>query len=63
MSRSTSPHWQSLLPAAMVGTEKMALSAPTLSGGVGALLAQLHAQADSPARALLQTAGQTEMLC
>ena len=57
MNGSTSPHWQSLLPAAMVGTEKMALGAPTLSGGVGALLAQLHAQADSPARALLQTAG------
>lgn len=57
MNGSTSPHWQSLLPAAMVGTEKMALGAPTLSGDVGALLAQLHAQADSPARALLQTAG------
>ena len=56
MNGSTSPHWQSLLPAAMVGTEKMALGVPALSGDVGALLAQLHAQADSPARALLQTA-------
>lgn len=54
------PHttpWHSLLPAAMVGTDKMAFSAPALAGPVGALLAQLQAQADTPARALLQTAG------
>lgn len=57
MNGSTSPHFQSLLPAAMVGTDKMALTAPVLGGAVGALLAQLHVQADSPAKALLQTAG------
>ena len=57
MNASTAPHWQSLLPAAMVGTEKMALAAPALDGAVGALLTQLQAQADSPARALLQSAG------
>ncbi|MDB5870076.1 MAG: hypothetical protein JWP96_2408, partial [Polaromonas sp.] len=53
---STSP-WQNLLPAAMVGTEKMALAASTLGGEVGALLRQLQAQATQPAQALLQMAG------
>jgi hypothetical protein len=47
----------SLLPAAMVGTEKMAFSTPALGGPVGALLAQLQAQATQPAQALLQMAG------
>ena len=54
---SPATHWQSLLPAAMVGTEKMAFSAPALSGPVGALLAQIEAQAAQPALALLQMAG------
>ncbi|MDQ3059093.1 MAG: DUF5691 domain-containing protein [Pseudomonadota bacterium] len=57
MNESTATHWQSLLPAAMVGTEKMAFSTPALSGPVGALLAQLQAQAAQPAQALLQMAG------
>ena len=49
--------WKSLLPAAMVGTDKKPLTLPTLDGAVGALLAQLPAQASSPAQALLQAAG------
>ena len=57
MSESNASTWQTLLPAAMVGTDKMAVSSPTLSGPVGALLAQIQAQAASPALALLQTAG------
>ena len=57
MSESTASHWQTLLPAAMVGTDKMAFSSPALSGPIGALLAQLQAQAAQPALALLQTAG------
>ena len=57
MSESTASHWQTLLPAAMVGTDKMAFSSPALSGPIGALLAQLQAQATQPALALLQTAG------
>lgn len=57
MSESNASIWQTLLPAAMVGTDKMAVSSPTLSGPVGALLAQIQAQAASPALALLQTAG------
>jgi len=57
MSESSASYWQTLLPAAMVGTDKMAFSSPTLSGPVGALLAQIQAQAASPTLALLQTAG------
>ena len=57
MNGSTASYWQTLLPAAMVGTDKMAFSSPALSGPVGALLAQLQAQAAQPALALLQTAG------
>ncbi len=57
MSETSASYWQTLLPAAMVGTDKMAFSSPALSGPVGALLAQLQARADSPALALLQTAG------
>lgn len=57
MSETNASYWQTLLPAAMVGTDKMAFSSPTLSGPVGALLAQIQAQAASPALALLQTAG------
>lgn len=57
MNESNTTHWQSLLPAAMVGTEKMAFSTPALGGPVGALLAQLQAQAAQPAQALLQIAG------
>jgi len=57
MSETTASYWQTLLPAAMVGTDKMAFSSPALSGPVGALLAQLQAQAASPALTLLQTAG------
>ena len=53
MSESTASHWQTLLPAAMVGTDKMAFSSPALSGPIGALLAQLQAQAALPALALL----------
>ena len=49
--------WTSLLPPAMVGTDKKPLTLPTLDGAVGALLAQLPAQASSPAQALLQAAG------
>ena len=41
----------------MVGTDKKPLTLPTLDGAVGALLAQLPAQASSPAQALLQAAG------
>lgn len=54
---SPATHWQSLLPAAMVGTEKMAFTAPALSGPVGALLARIETQAAQPALALLQMAG------
>ena len=57
MSESNASYWQTLLPAAMVGTDKMAFSSPALSGPVGALLAQIQAQATQPALALLQTAG------
>jgi hypothetical protein len=57
MSESNASYWQTLLPAAMVGTDKMAFSSPALSGPVGALLAQIQAQAASPTLALLQTAG------
>jgi hypothetical protein len=57
MSESSASPWQTLLPAAMVGTDKMAFSSPALSGPVGALLAQIQAQAAQPALALLQTAG------
>lgn len=57
MSESTASYWQTLLPAAMVGTDKMAFSSPALGGPVGALLAQIQAQAASPTLALLQTAG------
>ena len=57
MSESSASPWQTLLPAAMVGTDKMAFSSPALSGPVGALLAQIQAQAASPTLALLQTAG------
>ena len=57
MNGSNTTHWHSLLPAAMVGTEKMAFSTPALGGPIGALLAQLQAQAAQPAQALLQTAG------
>ena len=49
--------WTSLLPPAMVGTDKKPLTLPTLDGAVGALLAQLPVQASSPAQALLQAAG------
>ncbi|MCX7255775.1 MAG: DUF5691 domain-containing protein [Polaromonas sp.] len=57
MSETNASYWQTLLPAAMVGTDKMAFSSPALSGPVGALLAQIQAQATSPTLALLQTAG------
>ena len=57
MSESSTTYWQSLLPAAMVGTEKMAFTVPRLAGAVGDLLAQIGQQADAPARALLQSAG------
>ncbi|MEC5212974.1 hypothetical protein RCH06_001516 [Polaromonas sp. CG_9.5] len=57
MSESSTTYWQSLLPAAMVGTEKMAFTAPRLAGAVGDLLAQIGQQTDAPARALLQSAG------
>jgi hypothetical protein len=57
MSKTNDSYWQTLLPAAMVGTDKMAFSSPALSGPVGALLAQIQAQATSPTLALLQTAG------
>lgn len=57
MNGSSTTYWQSLLPAAMVGTEKMAFHAPSLAGAVGDLLAQIGQQADAPARALLQSAG------
>ena len=49
--------WKSLLPPAMVGTDKKPLALPALDGAVGALLAQVQAQARSPAQALLQSAG------
>ena len=57
MSGSSTTYWQSLLPAAMVGTEKMAFAAPRLPGAVGDLLQQIGQQSDAPARALLQSAG------
>lgn len=57
MSETSASYWQTLLPAAMVGTNKMAFSSPALDGPVGALLAQIQAQATQPALALLQTAG------
>ena len=55
---TTSP-WKNLLPPAMVGTEKKPLALPAIAGAVGALLAQVQAQAQasSPAQALLQSAG------
>ena len=53
---TTSP-WKNLLPPAMVGTDKKPLALPALDGAVGALLAQVQANANSPAQALLQTAG------
>ena len=49
--------WKSLLPPAMVGTDKKPLALPALGGAVGALLAQVQAKANSPAQALLQSAG------
>ncbi|MDB5931783.1 MAG: hypothetical protein JWR60_3490 [Polaromonas sp.] len=57
MSGSSTTYWQGLLPAAMVGTEKMVFAAPRLAGAVGELLQQIEQQSDSPARALLQSAG------
>ena len=53
---TTSP-WKSLLPPAMVGTDKKSLVLPALQDTVGALLTQVQAQASSPAQALLQSAG------
>lgn len=49
--------WKNLLPPAMVGTDKKPLELPVLEGAVGQLLAQLQAQANTPAQALLQAAG------
>lgn len=49
--------WKSLLPAAMVGTDKKPLELPACAGAVGDLLAQLPARASTPAQALLQAAG------
>ena len=58
---ATAPHagtpWKNLLPAAMVGTDRQALTLPALPGAVGALLARVQAQASNPAQALLQAAG------
>ena len=56
-SPSQATLWQTLLPAAMVGTDKKTVAAPLLDGAVGALLAQVQAQAAQPALALLQMAG------
>ncbi|CAM3537673.1 DUF5691 domain-containing protein [Polaromonas hydrogenivorans] len=56
MNGSPQALWQGLLPAAMVGTEKMAFTAPGVGGAVGELLAQIGQQAEA-SRALLQTAG------
>ena len=39
MSETNASYWQTLLPAAMVGTDKMAFSSPALSGPVGASFA------------------------
>lgn len=41
----------------MVGIDKKPLTLPTLQGAVGTLLAQIPAQASTPAQALLQAAG------
>lgn len=49
--------WKSLLPPAMVGTDKKPLVLPALDGAVGALLERVQAQASSPAQALLQATG------
>ncbi len=60
-SQATTPPasnpWASLLPPAMVGTDKKPLALPAWDGAVGALLAQVQAQAGSPAQTLLQAAG------
>ena len=50
--------WASLLPPAMVGTDKKPFTLQPWDGAVGALLAQVQAQAGSnPAQTLLQAAG------
>lgn len=54
--QASSP-WKTLLPPAMVGTDKKPLDMPMLEGAVGQLLAQLQAQASPPAQVLLQAAG------
>ncbi|WP_298211785.1 DUF5691 domain-containing protein [Acidovorax sp.] len=55
---SASATWGALLPAAMVGTERLALPAtPTLQGPVGDLIAAATAQSTDNATALLRAAG------
>ncbi len=49
--------WKTLLPPAMVGTDKKPLQLPPLPGAVGALLAQLPQHTENPAQMLLQAAG------
>lgn len=54
--QASSP-WKTLLPPAMVGTDKKPLQMPMLEGAVGQLLAQLQAPTSPPAQVLLQAAG------
>lgn len=49
--------WGTLLPVAMVGSERQTFTAPALSGAVGELLQRAAASVDDPTRALLQAAG------
>lgn len=48
--------WDSLLPAAMIGTDRHPGGWPSLPGPVGALLAQLPQTSEAPATALLRVA-------
>ncbi len=54
---TTASLWKTLLPPAMVGTDKKPLQLPPLPGAVGALLAQLPQHTEHPAQVLLQAAG------
>lgn len=54
---ATASLWKTLLPPAMVGTDKKPLQLPPLPGAVGALLAQLPQHTEHPAQLLLQAAG------
>lgn len=49
--------WRELVPAALIGTERQAVSAPVVSGEIGVLLKEIAGQDASNAQKLLRMAG------